>query len=195
MKQNVLVFFVLVLLIPSSLFGIEKGKRFGVELNSGVSIATKKLSGITAYPGLNFEGLVHYNLVPQFGIYGGWGWNHFGVGKSFIGPDGSFEETGYLLGVQYKQPFGNSPVSGYLRLAGLFNHIETENSEGEIISDTKYGFGYQVATGVEISLGEKWSLTPGLKFNHLKRDSKFDGVLKTLDHNYISLRIGLVRYF
>lgn len=195
MKQSVLLIFAVVLLIPSNVFGVERGERFSVELNSGVSLATNKLIGIKPYPGLGFEGLVHYHLVPQFGVYGGWGWNHFGVGKSFIGSDASFEETGYILGVQYKQSFGDSPISCYLRLAGLFNHIETENSEGDIISDTKHGFGYQAAVGMEIPLGEKWSLTPGLKFNHLKRDSKFDDVLKKLDHNYVSLRIGLVRYF
>lgn len=195
MKQSVLLIFAVVLLIPSNVFGVEKGKRFGVELNSGASIATKKLSGIKPYPGLGFEGLVHYHLVPQFGIYGGWGWNYLGAGESFIGPDASFEETGYILGVQYKQSFRNSPISCYLRLAGLYNHIETENSEGDIISDTGHGFGYQAAIGVEIPLGEKWSLTPGFKFNHLKRDSKFDNVLKKLDLNYVSLRIGLVRYF
>lgn len=195
MKQSVLLFSALLLLFSANAFGIERGERFSAEVNSGISIATTKLSGITAYPGLNFEGLVHYHLVPQFGIYGGWGWNHFGVGKSFIGTDGSFEETGYILGVQYKQSFRNSPISGYLRLAGLYNHIETENSDGDIISDTGHGFGYQIGAGVEIPLGEKWSLTPGLKFNHLKKNSKFDGMLKEINHNYISLRIGLVRYF
>jgi hypothetical protein len=61
----------------------------------------------------------------------------------------------------------SSPVSYFVRAGALYCHIETENNDGDIISDTGHGVGYQVAGGIEVSLGKNWSLAPGLKFNSL----------------------------
>ena len=173
----------------------ENEKRFGVEFSGGISKATNELAGTKLDLGLGYEGIFHYRFLPHTGVYAGWGWNHFGAERSFAGDKVCFEETGYVLGLQYKRPFGNSPVAWYLRAGGLYNHVETEDVDGEIINDTGHGLGWQAAAGIDLPLGKNWSLTPGLKFNALSRDSDFDGVEKELDYNYVSLRVGILKKF
>ena len=185
----------ILVLLSLSCFAQESGKRLGIELNSGVSLATKKMDGTTLNPGFGFEGILHYRFMPHLGIYAGWGWNRLGADKSFAGNDVSFEETGYVFGLNFKHPLGTSKLAYYVRAGGLYNHIETENANGDIINDTKHGFGYQFAGGIDINLGKNWSLSPGVKFNSLSRDAEFERVPKKFDYQYISVRMGFLKKF
>jgi len=195
MKTKVLVSIALVMLMAATTLAQENQKRFGFEFSSGVSQATNKLSGTTLNTGFGFEGIFHYRFLPHTGAYAGWGWNRFGADESFVGNDVCFEETGYVFGLQFKHPFGNSPINYYLRAGGLYNHIEIENSDGEIINDTGHGLGWQLAGGIDVPLGKNWRFTPGVKFNRLTRDSEFDGTSKDMKHNYVSLRVGILKRF
>jgi hypothetical protein len=195
MKTKVFLSIVLVIIVSATTLAQKNEKRFGFELSSGVSVATNKLSESTLNPGLGFEGIFHYRFLPHTAVYAGWGWNRFGAEESFAGDDVCFEETGYVFGLQFKHPFGNSPVQYYLRAGGLYNHIETENSDGDVFNNTGHGLGWQLAGGINVPMGKNWSFTPGVKFNSLSRDSDFDGVTKELNHNYVSLRVGFLKRF
>ncbi len=195
MKTKGLSILAILFLLSISFFAQENEKRFGFELSTGASMATSKLGDAELKPGLGFEGVFHYRFMPHLGVYAGWGWNRFGSDNSFAGDDVCFEETGYVFGLQFKHPFGESPVKYYLRAGGLYNHIEIENAEGDIINDTQHGFGFQLAGGIDFNLGSNWSLTPGLKFNSLSRDSEFEGISRNLNLNYISLRVGILKKF
>jgi opacity protein-like surface antigen len=194
MKTKGLALTMIVFLSMSS-FAQESEKRFGFELNSGVSIATKKIGDASLNPGFGFEGLFHYRFLPHLGVYAGWGWNRFGADQSFAGDDVCFEETGYVFGLNFNHPIGTSKLAYYVRAGALYNHIETENADGDIVNDSKHGFGYQLAAGINIDLGRNWSLTPGLKFNSLSRNTTYEGISKQLDYQYISARIGIVKKF
>jgi len=185
---------ILVLLSVSS-FAQQKEKRLGFELSGGASFATKDLYDAELKTGLGFEGILHYRFMPYTGIYAGWGWNKFSANESFAGKNMDFEETGYMLGLQFKHPFGTSPVSYYLRAGGLYNHIEIENKEGDITEDTGHGFGWQVAGGVDIPFGRNWSITPGVKFNSLTKYLDIEGTSTQLDMDYISVRVGVLKNF
>lgn len=195
MKTKVLFAFALAAVLSLNSAAQENGKRFGFELSSGVSMATNKLSETTLNPGLGFEGIFHYRFLSHTGVYGGWGWNRLGAENSFAGDHVCFEETGYVLGLQFKHPFGESPVSYYLRAGGLYNHIETENAEGDIIDNSGHGLGWQLAAGIDVPMGKNWSFTPGVKFNSLSRETEFEGATKQLDLNYVSLRVGFLKRF
>lgn len=194
MKLKGLALTMLVLLSLSSFAQVTE-KRFGFELNSGLSWATKNLDDANLNPGFGFEGSFHYRFMPHLGVYAGWGLNSFKAEESFAGSDVRFEETGYVFGLNFKHPIGTSKLAYYVRAGALYNHIETENAEGDVINDSKHGFGYQLAGGIDIDLGKNWSLTPGLKFNSLSRDTEFEGTSKQLDYQYISARIGIARKF
>ena len=173
----------------------EKTKRFGFEFSTGASFATSEPNNVRLNPGFGFEGIFHVRVMEHAGIYGGWGWNRFGSDESFAGDDACFEETGYVFGLQFKHPVGTMPLSYYLRAGGLYNHIEVENSEGNIIYDSGHGMGLQLAGGLDFQLGSNWSFTPGLKFNLLPSEIDMEGVTKELDINYLSVRVGILKRF
>lgn len=194
MKTKGLVLTMLVLFSLSS-FAQESEKRFGFEFNTGASMATKKINDASPQIGFGFEGTLHYRFMPHLGVYAGWGWNRFGADDSFAGADVCFEETGYVFGLNFMHPIASSKMAYYVRAGALYNHVETENADGDIMNDTGHGLGFQVAGGLDINLGKNWSLTPGLKFNSLSRDTELERVSYTIDYQYISARIGIVKRF
>ncbi len=195
MKTKALLCIISIVLISVTTLAQENEKRFSFEFSSGASVATQKLAGTSLNTGYGFEGIFHYRFLPNTGIYAGWGLNSFGADESFAGNDVCFEETGYVIGLQFKRPFGDSSLQYYLRAGALYNHIETENAEGDIINDTGHGLGWQLAGGIDFQLGNNWSLTPGLKFNALSRNAEFEEVSRKLVYNYISLRVGIAKQF
>lgn len=170
-------------------------KRFGIELNGGASFATTELAGSELGTGAGYEAIFQYRFMPFTSVYAGWGWNHFNAKESFAGNDMDFEETGYVLGLQFKNQIGTSPFSYFVRAGGLFNHIETENNEGDIVNDTGHGLGWQLAGGIEFDLGKNWSIAPGVKFNSLSRDTDFEDENYQLDYQYISTRVSVIKRF
>lgn len=190
MKTKVFLTAVLLAILSITLNAQEKVKKFGFELNSGVSFATAEQDLKT---GFSFEGMFLYNFMPHTGLYAGWGWNRFAGENVLAGND--FEETGYFAGLQFKHPVANSPVSWFIRAGGLWNHIEIENAEGDVIKNSGHGPGFQLAGGIALPLGKNWSLTPGVKFNALTRDFDSEGIITKMDYDYISVRIGIVKNF
>ncbi len=201
MKTNVFFLVVVMIVTSSNIFAQsvcsnEPYKNFGVEMNAGVSFPTSKMAYAKLNTGLGGEILLHYNFMPHLGLYGGWGWNQLSADESFAGKEIDFEETGYIMGLEWKHPLGCTPLSYYVRGAALYNHLEVENNpQGDIIGDTGHGWGYQLAAGLNIPLGKNFHLTPGVKFNSLKRDLNFDSNVRALRQNYISLRVGILYEF
>jgi hypothetical protein len=195
MKTKAILGIILTTILTLTGSAQESPKRFGFEFSTGASMATQKLAGSTLNPGFGFEAIILYSFMPRLAVYGGWGWNRFGADESFAGNDANFEETGYVLGLQLKQPIADSRLSWYLRAGGLYGHIETENSSGDVIHDTGHGLGWQLAGGIDVALGNNWSLTPGVKFNALTRNSDFEETPKSFKHDYASVRIGLLKKF
>jgi opacity protein-like surface antigen len=195
MKTKVTLTIALSILLTTAIFAQESQKRFGIEFNGDVSIVASDLSGSSLNTGLGFETILLYQFMPYTSVYGGWGWNHFNSNESFAGSDIDFEQTGYILGLQFKQDIATSPIAWFIRAGALLCHIETENNDGEIISDSGHGFGWQAAGGIEVALGKNWSLTPGLKYNFLSRETEFGDVNYQLDHRYVSARLGIVKKF
>ena len=195
MKTKALLILSFCILITGAVNAQENEKRFGIELNGGASVATSKPGETQLNPGFGFEGTLHYRILQHTGVYAGWGWNRFSADNSFAGIDVCFEETGYVFGLQFKHPIGNMPLSYYLRAGGLYNHIEIENAAADIIGDTGHGLGFQLGAGIDYNLGKNWSITPGLKFNSLSRDVEMEGVTTGLNHNYLSLKVGILKRF
>ncbi|PKP05532.1 MAG: opacity protein [Bacteroidetes bacterium HGW-Bacteroidetes-5] len=195
MKTKVIIVLAILGITPVFAAAQENQSRFGFEISTGLSVATNKLADAALNTGFGVEGIFHYRFMQSTGVYAGWGWNRFSSDNSFAGINADFEETGYVMGLQFKQSVGRSPFSLYLRAGALYNHIEIENEEGDIINNSGHGWGWQAATGVDIRLSEKVSLTPGIKFNSLNRDIIFDGTARELKQNYLSFRIGLLKRF
>jgi opacity protein-like surface antigen len=194
MKTKVLLVLMLSVIFSFTVHAQEKDKRFAFEINGGLSVPTKEfVEGIRM--GFGFEGTFQYRFMPHTSVYGGWGANWLSTESTNSDDNMDYEETGYVLGLDFRHPIGDSKLSYYLRAGALYNHIETENAEGEILNDTKHGPGFQLAGGLAINLGNNWSLTPGLKFNYLSRDIEYESTSTQLDYQYISVRIGIAKRF
>jgi len=195
MKTKLFFTLMALALITKTVLAQEKEKRFGVELGSGISIAIDELNGAKLKPGFGNEGILHYRFMQFTGVYAGWGWNSFECNESDFGNNVNFEETGYVLGLQFKHPIKNFPIAFYFRRGALYNHIEIENADGDIIEDSGHELGWQVAAGIDINLGKNWSLTPGVKFNSLSCDVDNNNQKVSLDLDYIQFRIGILKTF
>jgi len=169
--------------------------RWAFELSTGASYATKELGDANLKAGPAIEGTFYYRFLEHTSVYLGWGWKKFGSNQSFAGNNMDFEETGYTYGLQFKHPFSGTRLNYVVRAGGIYNHVEIENSDGDILSDTGHGLGWQVAGGFEIPLGRSWTLVPTLKYSSLSRDLEFGTDKFSSDLNYLSTQIGFTKTF
>lgn len=195
MKTQVILMLAAMTLMSVQNQAQETEKKFGIEFNGGLSLATQKVADARMQPGFGYEGLLSYRFMPSMGVYAGWGWNKCASKDSFAGKDIDFEETGYVVGLEFRRAFAASDLTGFVRAGGLYSHLELENNDGDIIADTGHGFGFQLAGGIDVPLGKNWSLMPGIKFNSLQRDVAFEGVDRNLQHHYVSARLGVIKRF
>jgi opacity protein-like surface antigen len=162
-----------------------------LEIRGGTAFPTQKLGGADLDTGFGFEGSVAYRLMPHLAGYAGWGWNQFSAERSFAGADVDFEETGYTFGLQFVHPFGMSKIHYALRAGGIFNHIEAENTDGDIVGDSDHGFGWQIDAGLEIPFGDRWQVKPGVRYRALSSNIDVDNTETAVDLNYLSVGAGL----
>jgi len=113
----------------------------------------------------------------------------------FVQADADIEETGYLFGLQFAQPIGESIFGYYVRAGGIYNHLEVENEDGDIVEDSGHGLGWQAGAGLDIYLGSNWMIRPGVKFQSLTRELGPEKIKNEVDLNYISTTVGVVKKF
>ena len=188
-KNALIVFLGFFLLATAS--PLTAQSRWALELRSGASVATQNLGDADLGVGLGFEGTAAYRFMPHLSAYAGWGWNQFAADRSFAGTDIQFEETGYTFGLQFIHPFGASKLHFLLQAGGVANHIEVENKDGDIIADSGHGLGWQVGAGLAIPLGERWRLTPSVRYRALSREIELNDVTTTADLNYFDAGVGI----
>lgn len=148
--------------------------------------------------GYGFGLSVGYRFMPHVGAYAGWGWNQFKWDVDFSNSENSYdlEETGYSFGLQIIHPLLNSSKISYLiRFGGIYNHIEIENSEGNLIEDSGHGLGWEAGAGVELGIGMNWFMRPQLGYRSLKRTLETGGVSRDFDLDYLNLGVGMARKF
>jgi hypothetical protein len=164
--------------------------RLSISLRGGGAVATQNLSDADLGVGLGLEGTLAYQFVPYASVYGGWGWRRFPTdGASFAGVDVDVEETGYSLGLQYARPLGVGGLDYFVRAGGIYAHLEIEDGGGSV--DSEHGLGWQVGTGLIVSLGESWRLMPGVRYRSLYRDIEVDGTTTDVDLRYVALGVAL----
>lgn len=174
---------------------LEAQNRLGFELRGAAAFPTQKLGGADLNAGFGFEGIFNYDIVSNVGIFAGWGYNQLSADESFAGPDIDFEETGYVFGLQFNNQIGESTTAIYLRGGGIYNHIEAENRDGDIIGDTGHGLGWRAEIGLDISLSDNFSIKPGVKYQALSRDLTVETTTTAIEYNYLSAGVGLAWKF
>lgn len=169
--------------------------QWSAELRGGVSSATQELGDSELKPGIGFEATVAYSFSPHLGAYAGWGWNQFKSEETSSQPKLTFEETGYTFGLQFIHPIGNSSLSYLIRCGGVYNHLELEDSDGEIEEDSGHELGWQLGAGLEIALNDNWQLRPTARYRALSTEMEINDEDTELDLTYSSVGIGLAHTF
>ena len=189
MKRSLITIIALILLtVFSQSYAQDK---WGLELRPGVDYATQDILDADLGLGFGAELTIAYSFMPHLAAYAGWSYNNFAVDQSFAGPDASFEETGYTFGFQFIHPIGESTLSYLVRVGGTYNHIEIENNDGDIIIDSGHGLGWQAEAGLVISLSERISLLPSVRYRSLNRDIEIENENTSVNLNYLSVGVGL----
>jgi hypothetical protein len=167
-------------------FVSDAQKNWNISLRNGASFSTYKLNNAKLKVGVGSQACIAYKLLTNVSIYGGYGWNSFYVENSVGGDDDEYLEKGYRYGIGYKQFIHNSNWAYQICIGGVYNHIELLNQRGESITNSKYGFGWQAETGIVIPVGQRFNITPSLRYQALSRNIDITNTSITLNYNYIS---------
>ena len=188
---------VLALLTVSASSAALAQDRWQFDVRGGAAFATEDIGATDLGTGFGFEATVGYRLQPHLSLYAGWDWHRFPSDNSLAGADTDFEETGYAFGLLFEHPLGQSEaVALQVRAGGTYNHIEVENSVGDLIADSGHGLGYEGGMGLAVRRADRWRLTPGFRFRSVTRDLESSGgVTGSTDLRYLAVEVGFSRQF
>jgi len=187
------------ILIVFLLFTMKGGISYGqagltAEFRPGLSFPLDKMGGAKINTGYGFELTVAYDVIQHVGFYVGWGWKKFDADNAFLTNRVDIEETGYSAGIQYIHRNGSS-LSYLIRGGLVYNHLELEDNDGQLIADAGHGVGWQAEAGISLEIGNKWDLRPTIRYRNLPGNIEvYNGRMK-VDLQYISLGVGLAKRF
>ena len=146
--------------------------------------------------GLGFGGTVAFRLQPHLHLYGGWDWLRFHSDASFAGTDMDFEETGYTLGLrfQHEVPW-NERISYRLEAGALYKHVEIEDSDGDLISDSGHELGFELGAGLSMVFGEKWNVVPLVRLRSHAPSFTIGATTTDATMRYLGVELGFSRRF
>lgn len=192
MKKSNLLLVIAIILIS---FSGKAQEKWSVEFRPGLSFPTSDVGDIDSKIGFGFELTGAYSIMPHLAAYAGWGWNEFKGDHNFSGENVTFKEMGYTFGFQTIRQIGTSSFSYLARVGAVYNKIKLEDNVGNISADTGYGFGWQVALGIDYEVAHNLSLRPMFRYRSLSRDLDIANDSTELKLNYISFGIGLAWEF
>jgi hypothetical protein len=195
MKALGFTFMALALLAVS--IPLQAQERWSLEFTGGPAVPTGDLGDLKLNTGLAFGGSVSARIMPHLALYGGWDWAHLSSDED--GPAGELdvEETGYVIGLRFEHPLGGEVGFPKLRLqAGTtYKHIEIEDEEGDVVADSGHGLGWEAGAGLVLSVGERWTVTPGARFRSLSRDLDLGMGERSMDLRYVAFEVGVAWTF
>jgi len=172
---------------------LQAQDRWSVEVTGGPVVPTGDLGDLKINAGLGFGGSVAAKIMPHLAVYGGWDWAHFSSDED--GPAGELdvEETGYVLGLRFEHPLRGEVGFPKLRVqaGGTYKHIEVENEEGVVVTDSGHGLGWEGGLGLVMSVGERLTVTPGVRVRSLTRDLDFGPGDRSVDLRYVAFELGV----
>lgn len=169
-------------------------ERFSAEFRPGLSFPLDKMGGSKINTGYGFEFTVAYDVIPDVGLYAGWGWKKFDAENAFLTNRVDIFEKGYTAGIQYI--YRNESSLSYLIRGGLvYNHLEIEDNSGELIAESGHGMGWQAEAGFSLEIGNNWDLRPTLRYRNLPGNIEVFNGQMAVDLQYISLGVGLAKRF
>jgi len=171
---------------------------WSLDFQAGAAVPTSEIEGEDVGTGFGFEANVAYRIATHVSVYGGWDWHRFAPDAVLGEPDVDLEETGYVVGLRFDHPFGAETGHGpsyRLRAGVTLNHIELEDSDGELIDDSGHGAGFEVGAGLFMPLTDTWRIGPEVRFRALSRELDIGSGDVDVDLRYLAFDIVFSRSF
>jgi opacity protein-like surface antigen len=163
------------------------------EVRAGASVPTDSFVSTDLGTGVGFEGTIGYRILPALSVFGGWDWQHRQFDAPVFDAD-DVEDTGYVYGLRFT-PGGGARVKPFIRLAGLWNHVELETNDGHPAADSKHTWGYEAGAGLDISFNESVSLTPGVRYRSFEPTVRFGNIETDATLSYVTVDVGVAWKF
>lgn len=174
----------LVMLAMAATGSVHAQAPVTLELRGGAALPTDDLGDVALNPGAGAGLTVGYDFMPHLGAYVGWDWFRMtsdeAAGESF-----DVENTGYAFGLRFQHPL-MSQVGYWVRAGGLYAHIELED-DSDITVDSGHELGWEAGAGLRLPVGDRFMLTPGLRYRMLPTDLMNPSV----DLAYIAIEMGV----
>lgn len=143
----------------------QGGLAVEVRGGAGVGNYAEAASEFTVAPRPSFGATVSYAVLPAVEVYAGYSRTSFGCDGGFCSlREVTFTSSGVEAGVRAGLPL---PASPWVR-AGIVSHtLEFSSSpdEGEGVEGrSASGTGFEVGGGVEVRLGRRLAVTPGVRY-------------------------------
>ncbi len=101
-----------------------------------------------------------------------------------------------FFGLRFEHPFrAGSPTAGWIRAGGTYNHLELENSDGDLVEDSGHGLGWELGAGLTLPLSRSWVVTPGIRYRRLNRDLTLESRTVPVELEYLAFEFGFGRRF
>ncbi len=190
-----LVFLVLVPALSASGLGAQEG-GFAFQIRGGRFEPSGDLrddevgwKGETR-GGVGFGMGFTFPIVGPLGTYVGFGQYRFTCQEGVCPPDEKWESTGFDVALRYVLRQGNR-LRPWLQV-GLHTHrlrSELQESTGNREAHSHGGGGYEVGGGLLIQVGERMSLSPGIRYGRGEAPYSDRGDIRL---RYLVLDLGLV---
>lgn len=183
-----------VLLMAAGTATAHAQSPFSLELRGGAAIPTADLDDSSMKSGVGFELMAGYRLLPHVGLYAGWDWHRLATDEPFAGADYDVEDTGYAFGLQFRHPFTDR-LGGWVRGGGIYNHIELENDDGDIVADSGHELGWEAGGGLSFAVSDRFALTPGVRYRTFSANLDVGQSDIPVDLSYLTAEIGFMWSF
>jgi opacity protein-like surface antigen len=169
--------------------------RWSFEIRGGANVNSNQFAAANLKTGIGFGGALGVRILPDLSAYGGWDWQHHRARAPLFGMSAHVEDTGYAFGLRYVVPVSYR-AKPWVRAGGLYNHVEIEAAtDGVLVADSKHTLGLETGGGLEIALGNAWSLTPGLRYRRFEPTVRFGGVESSSTLSDVAFDVGMMLRF
>lgn len=167
----------------------EGGGRWALDLRAGAGFPTEDLGEDALNTGFGLEAAARFWLYAHVHAYAGWGWFRFSTDAAGDETDWTVEDTGYVFGFQWIHDGGR--VYPWIRVGGVFNHVELEDDDGDITADSDHTLGFEIGGGVTVPFSSNWALTPGVRYRSYSPELEAGGAETSGDLNYVIVDLGV----
>ena len=169
--------------------------RWTAEVRGGVNVAVDEYAGVDLETGAGLEIGLGVRVAPDLFVYGAWDWQNRAAKTPLFGTTVDVEDTGYAFGLRYVAPLSGR-AKPWVRAGGLFNHVEIEDeAAGDLVADSKHTFGFEVGGGLDVTLNERWSLTPGVRYRRFEPKVRSGRAESSSTLSYVTLDVGIAVRF